>query len=349
MVVVTTTMAGDIANTVSVSATESDPNTANNSATENTNVGDVSRLINISTRGPVETGDNVMIGGFIVGGSLPKQLLIRARGPSLGDPPFNNAGVMANPTFELYSGGTVIARNNDWGTFDSTCVSPCVAVTQVTNTSAPNMTPCEPNPGQGGPPTGCAQESALLVTTPPGVFTVIVSGFGGTTGVGLVEVFDLDNTTLPKLVNISTRGRVLTGDSVMIGGFIISGGTGSRTVLLRARGPSLGAPPFNNPGVLANPTFELFSGGTVIARNNDWQTTDTLCLSPAIACGGVPEITVTGLDPCQPNPGETGAPPNCGLESAIHVTLPPGVYTAIVRGVAGGIGMGLVEIFELSP
>jgi hypothetical protein len=341
-------MAGDIANTASVSATESDPNTANNSATETTNVGDVSRLVNISTRAPVQTGDNVMIGGFFVGGNTPKQLLIRARGPSLGAPPFNNAGVMANPTMQLFSGSTVIAQNNDWGTFDSTCVSPCTAVTAVTPTSVPGYTPCEPNPGQGSPPPGCAQESALLVTVPPGGYTAIVSGVVGTSGVGLVEVFDLDNTTLPKLVNISTRGLVLTGDSVMIGGFYIAGGTGSKTILLRARGPSLGAPPFNNPGVLVNPTVQLFSGSTVITQNDDWQTTDPLCLAPAV-CGGVPEIIATGLDPCQPNPGETTAPPNCGLESAIYVTLPPGGYTAIVRGVSGGTGLGLVELFELSP
>jgi hypothetical protein len=101
--------------------------------------------------------------------------------------------------------------------------------------------------------------------------------------------------------------------------------------------------------VLANPTVQLFSGSTVITQNDDWQTTDPLCLSPATACGGVPEITATGLDPCQPNPGETTAPPNCGLESAIYVTLLPGGYTVIVRGVSGGTGLGLVEVFELSP
>jgi hypothetical protein len=93
----------------------------------------------------------------------------------------------------------------------------------------------------------------------------------------------------------------------------------------------------------------LFSGATVIAQNNDWQTTDPLCASPAISCGGVPEITATALDPCQPNPSQTVAPPNCGNESAVYVTLPPGGYTMIVRGVGGGTGMGLVEIFEIAP
>jgi hypothetical protein len=151
------------------------------------------------------------------------------------------------------------------------------------------------------------------------------------------------------LVNISSRGFVLTGNNVMIGGFIIGAGTGNKQILLRARGPSLGGPPFNIPGVLANPTICLYSGSTAIACSDDWQTTDPLCLSPATACGNAAQITATGADPCQPNPGETTAPPNCGLEAALLVTVPPGGYTAIVQGVGGGTGVGLVEIFELSP
>jgi hypothetical protein len=148
------------------------------------------------------------------------------------------------------------------------------------------------------------------------------------------------------LINIFTRGRVQTGDNVMIGGFIV-GGSASKTVLIRVRGGSLGGAPFNNPGVLANPTMQLFSGLTVIAQDNDWQTTDPLCLSPATACGGAPEITATGLDPCQPNPGQPSAPPGCVQESALLVTLSPGVYTVIVSGVGGTSGMGLVEMFEV--
>jgi hypothetical protein len=340
-----------IGNTVAVSGNESESTTVNNSASAAANVGDESRLVNISTRAPVQTGDNVMIGGFFLGGNLPKQLLIRARGPSLGAPPFNNAGVLVNPRVQLFSGSTLIAQNDNWGTFDPICVSPCAGNVQLTTTSIPamgNMTPCAPNPGQSVQPPNCGNESALLVTLPPGGYTAIVSGVGGT-GVGLIEVFDVDSGTQPKLVNISTRARVLTGDGVMIGGFWIAGGTGSKTILMRARGPSLGAAPFNNPGVLANPTVQLFSGATVIAQNNDWQTTDPLCASPAISCGGVPEITATALDPCQPNPSQTVAPPNCGNESAVYVTLPPGGYTMIVRGVGGGTGMGLVEIFEIAP
>jgi len=148
------------------------------------------------------------------------------------------------------------------------------------------------------------------------------------------------------LVNISTRAGVQTGENVMIGGFWISG-TDPKTVLIRARGGSLGGAPFNNPGVLANPFMQLYSGSTVIAQNDNWQSTDPLCGSPATACGDSTQITATGLDPCQPNPGQSVAPPGCSQESAILVTLAPGGYTAIVSGVGGTSGMGLVEVFEV--
>jgi len=155
------------------------------------------------------------------------------------------------------------------------------------------------------------------------------------------------STAIPRLIGLSARARVLTADNVLIGGFIIQGTT-PKTVLLRARGPSLGDPPFNNLGALANPTMQLYSGQTVIAQNDNWQTSDPLCGSPAIACGGVAQVTATAMDPCQSNPGQTGPPANCTLEATLLVTLPPGGYTAIVSGVGGGTGIGLVEVFELS-
>ncbi len=306
-----------------------------------------SSLINISTRARVQTADNVMIGGFYIGGTAPKTVLIRARGGSLGGAPFNNPGVLANPTMQLYSGATVIAQNNDWQSPDALCLSPATACSGVPEITATSLDPCQPNPGQTAAPPGCSQESALLVTLPPGGYTAIVSGVGGTSGMGLVEVFEVGTSPSP-LINISTRARVQTADNVMIGGFYI-GGTALKTVLIRARGGSLGGAPFNNPGVLANPTMQLYSGATVIAQNNDWQSPDALCLSPATACGGVPEITATGLDPCQPNPGQTAAPPGCSQEAALLVTLPPGGYTAIVSGVGGTSGMGLVEVFDVDP
>jgi hypothetical protein len=306
----------------------------------------VTHLANISSRSSVQTGNNVLIGGFIVGGSGPKTVLLRARGPSMGGAPFNIAGTLANPTMQLYSGATVIAQNNDWQTTDVLCLSPAIACGGSAQISATAMDPCQPNPGQTASPPNCGLESALLVTVPPGAYTAIISGVSSGTGVGLVEVFEADTNTTASLINISSRARVLTGNNVLIGGVIVEGTT-PKTVLLRARGPSMGGAPFNIAGTLANPNMQLYSGATVIAQSDDWQTTDPLCLSPATACGDATQISATVMDPCQPNPGQSVAPPGCSQEAALLVTLPPGAYTAIVSGISGGVGVGLVEVFEV--
>jgi uncharacterized repeat protein (TIGR01451 family) len=348
-IVVTPTAEGTLTNTVTVSGIQTDLVPGNNSASATTTVNapsGVTRLVNLSSRARVLTGDNVLIGGFIISGTTSKTVLLRARGPSMGGAPFNIPGVLANPTMELYSGATVIAQNNNWQTTDPLCLSPATACGNATQISATAMDPCQPNPGQSVAPPNCGQESALLVTLPPGSYSAIVRGVSGGTGVGLVEVFEADTVSTAQLTNISSRGRVETGDNVLVGGIIIAG-TSSKTVLLRARGPSLAGAPFNLTGVLANPTIQLYSGAAVIAQNDNWQTTDPLCGSPATACGNATQITATGMDPCQPNPGQTVAPPNCSEEAAILVTLPPGAYTAIVSGVSSGVGVGLVEVFEV--
>ncbi|MGH8596581.1 MAG: FG-GAP repeat domain-containing protein, partial [Gammaproteobacteria bacterium] len=156
-----------------------------------------------------------------------------------------------------------------------------------------------------------------------------------------VSVF-LNTTPSPRLSNISTRGGVLTGDNVMIGGFIIEGSAPKR-VIIRSRGLSMSGAPFNVPGTLANPFVRLFSGSTVIAQSDNWQDAPNC---PGFVCEGVAAIIATGLDPCQPNPEQPAPPPNCALESAILITSPPGAYTAIVTGADGGTGVGLVEVFE---
>ena len=253
------------------------------------------RLANISTRMQVLTGNDVMIGGFIIGGSVPKTVVVRARGPSLT--PFGIPNALANPRMDLYSGQSIIATNDDWG-------------------SASNATAIT---ASGFAPTN-ALESAVLMSLAPGAYTAIVSGVGNTTGVGIVEVFEVDRLDMP-LINISTRGQVLTNDDVMIGGFIIQG-TGPQTVLVRARGPSLATAGIANP--LANPFLQLFSGQAQIAVNDNWQTATN---QAAVAASGLA--------------------PSSALESAILITLQPGAYTAIVTGSGGGTGVGIVEVFAL--
>jgi len=151
--------------------------------------------------------------------------------------------------------------------------------------------------------------------------------------VSIATVF-LPDKALAQLVNMSTRGFVGTGDNALIGGFII-GGTSPVEVLIRGRGRSMSGAPFFVPGTLANTFLQILSEQTVIASNDNWQATQQA------------EIIATGLDPCRPNPGQSTSPPGCTQESAILLTLPPGAYTAILSGVGGATGVGLIEVFEL--
>jgi hypothetical protein len=283
-----------------------------------------------STRGAVLTGDNVMIAGFIISGDAPKTMLIRARGPTLTD--LGVPHVMHDPFLRLYSGQTVIAQNDNWRD------------TQEQAISATGLDPCQPFQVGGTVPTDCGLESAVLATLNPGAYTAIVSGIAGETGVGLVEVYEVGNTS-SRLVNMSTRVRVGTQDDVMIGGFIIEG-TESKTLLLRARGPSLAD--FGVSGVLPDPVLQLYSGQTVIARNDDWQAVDPLCSTGGSPCGPISQIQSIGLDPCGAYQSGGAAPTGCSHESAMLVTLNPGPYTMIVSGSGGSAGVALLELFEVN-
>ena len=300
------------------------------------------RLVNISTRGEVGNGDDLMIGGLIIQGSTPKTVLLRGRGPSMGGAPFFVPGVLANPLLRLFAGSTLIALNDNWQDPPS-CAAGYLCGTAA-GITATGLDPCVPNPGQSTSPSNCVFESAILVTLPPGAYTAQLLGASGDVGVGLVEAFDIDGSTTASFHNISTRGLVGAGDQIMVGGFIIEGST-PKTVLVRGRGPSMGGAPFFVPGSLPDPFVRVFSGPMPIAQNNNWQ--DAPSCSPGITCGTPAEITATGLDPCEPNPGQGAPPPDCTLESAILITLDPGPYTVQLSGAAGQTGVGLVEIFEI--
>jgi aldose sugar dehydrogenase len=297
-------------------------------------------LVNLSTRASVQTGDGVVIGGLIIDGTVPKTVLIRGRGPSMSGAPFFVAGVLADPVLRVFSGQSAIAENNNWQDAASCGILSCGTAAQI---SATGMDPCQPNPGQASAPTACALESAILITLNSGAYTVQLSGVSGTTGIGLVEVFEADEDDLSQLVNLSTRARTQTADGVMIGGFIIDG-TVPKTVLIRGRGPSMSSAPFLISGVLADPVLKLFAGQSTIAENNNWQDAPSC---GGFSCGTAAQIAAFGLDPCRPNPGQSSAPAGCELESAILITLNPGAYTTHLSGANGLNGIGLVEIFQL--
>jgi hypothetical protein len=194
-------------------------------------------LANISTRLLVGTGDNVLIGGFIVSGTQTKKVLIRAIGPSL---PLG--GVLADPTLELYQGTTLLESNDNW--MDS-----------------PNK---QAIIDSGAAPLNNL-ESAIVRSVAPGNYTAIERGVNNGTGIGVVEAYDLDTSANSKLANISTRGLVQTGDNVLFAGTIVVG-QASQKVIIRALGPSTGV-----PGAMADPTLELHDGsGTLLETNDNW-------------------------------------------------------------------------------
>jgi N-acetylneuraminic acid mutarotase len=273
------------------------------------------RLGNISTRSFVQTGENVMIGGFIVQGTGPKRVIIRAIGPELTQ--YGITDALANPTLELHNRtGAVIASNDNWQT---TILGGIITSNQVSDIQ-----------NSGHAPTA-ASESAIIADLPPGDYTAIVRGVNNTIGVALVEVYDLDPGGSSSLHNISTRSFVQTGEHVMIGGFIVQG-SGPKTVIIRAIGPELTQYGISN--ALANPTLELHNAaGAVIASNDNWQTT---------ILGGI--ITSSQVSDIQ----NSGHAPTAASESAIIANLQPGNYTAVVRGVNNTTGVGLVEVYDLN-
>jgi hypothetical protein len=183
-----------------------------------------------------------MIGGFIVQGTGPKRVIIRAIGPELTQ--HGVANVLANPRLELHNGsGALIGSNDNWRT---TIIGGVITRNQVTDIQ-----------NSGHAPTADS-ESAIIANLQPGNHTAIVRGVSNTTGVALVEVYDLDPGSTAVLGNISTRGLVQTGDNVMIGGFVVQG-TGAKRVILRAIGPELTQ--HGVPNILANPTLELHKRG----------------------------------------------------------------------------------------
>ena len=247
----------------------------------------------------------MLIGGFIITGSAPKNVAVRGIGPSLAA--FGISNPLADPTLELRAAnGALLVQNANW---------------QDDPTQAAQLTALGlalPDP----------RESGIVATLQPAAsYTAILAGNNGGAGVGLVEIYDTNAAAGAQLANISTRGFVQSGDNVMIGGFILGGPpqAGSNTrVVVRGIGPSLAQ--FGLSPVLADPTLELHDGnGALLISNDDWQDDPT----------SAGQLIAVGL-----------APQN-SKESGIFTSLPPGAFTAILAGKNGGIGIGLVEIYNV--
>ena len=279
-------------------------------------------LINLSARADIGTGNNILIGGYATGGTGTKQLLVRGVGPALSA--FFGTSALPTPQLTLLDGsGAVISSNLGWGTAPTSgpsagADSPVAAsLTLMNNTGA--------YPYQAG-----SLDTATLVTAPTGNATAQVSGVSGATGIGLVEFYDADTTTpTSRLVNISARADVGTGNNILIGGFAIGGGTAD-TVLIRAVGPGLNdllPSLFPLSSVLNQPVLTIYQGGTVIYSNTVWggDTTEAEVF-PTV---GAFNLVVGHQD------------------SGLLLSLPPGNYTAQVSGRNGGTGIALCEVYEL--
>lgn len=251
-------------------------------------------LGNISSRLRVETGDNVLIGGFIISGTQDKKVVVRALGPSLSLP-----DKLANPTLELRDSSGLLQSNDDWSTSPNR-----QAIIDSGLAPSNNL------------------ESAIIATLQANkTYTAVVRGVGGTTGTGVVEVYDIDQAVDSRLANISSRGFVQTGDTILVAGTIVLG-QAPQKVIVRAIGPSL-----NIAGKLTDPTLELRdANGTVIRSDDNWRT------------GGQENEII-----------QTGVAPSNDSESALVETLPANNagYTAIVRGVNAATGIAVVEVYAL--
>jgi hypothetical protein len=253
-------------------------------------------LGNVSTRAQVGIGDEVLIGGFVLDGSGTKRVIVRALGPSLASHGITNA--LHDPVLELHnSRGNLIFANDNWKDSQEGWIA------------ATRRSPSDD------------RESAIVANLAAGGYTAIVRGKNGARGISLIEVYDLQNSSLSRLENISTRGFVGTGENVMIAGLNVSG-TRVAKVYFRALGPSLAAYGIATP--LPDPRLDVFnSQGARMSWNDNWKDFQQAAIEA------------------------TGMPPVNTFDSAIRINLNPGNYTAVMSGVGASAGVGLVEAFIL--
>ena len=256
--------------------------------------GDRTHLLNVSTRVFVQDGDSVGIGGFIVGGADAKKVVLRGIGPSLAQSGI--ADPLSDPRLKLFdSAGNLLAVNEGW-------------TSQHDELVAAGLAPAH------------ERDSAMVATLTPGAYTVVLESSSQSPGTGLFELYDLAPLN-SETKNLSTRGRVGTGDHSMVAGFAIGGDRASK-VIVRAIGPSLAANGISDP--LLDPALELHAAdGSLMFSNDNWRSTEE-------------ELIVA-----------SGLPPSHDTEAAIIATLNPGSYTAILRGTGDTVGNALVEVFRL--
>ena len=270
------------------------------------------RLVNIATRAYCDTGNRVTIGGFVISGSTPKRVLIRALGPTLTAAGVANA--LVDPVMDVYRGQTVIASNDNW----------------PDDPNAAQLAPLAASLGAGPIATTDRTSSATLLTLTPGAYTVIIRGRDATPGITLFEVFDADfKETNSYFANIATRAYSTTGDGVAIGGFVITG-SASKRVLVRAVGPTLTTLGISQAEALLDPTMRFYAAGKDPVDYDNWTpgANSAEIVSAALQTGALPIAVIDSKSAAQ------------------VVTLAPGAYTTVVSGVGNTSGIVLVEVYD---
>jgi len=290
------------------------------------------RLLDLSTRAEVQTGQNAVFGGFVISGGsgTSKSVLVRAIGPALTG--FNVSGALAQPVLGVYDNtSTLIASNSGWSNMP-------IAGTSTVKAGFRQATASDMSSVGAFPLTANTADCAMVLTLPSGSYTAQVSGVGSSTGVALAEVYDLDMNPTQTLTNISARCFVGTGTDVAISGLFI-GGNQSARLLLRGIGPALFAD-FGLSGTVAQPSIALLdSGGTLIVSDTGWANSlvagiSTVAASYRLATGA--DMTAAGAFALTPG----------SQDSAMVVTLPPGSYTVEISSAGGAAGTGLAEIYK---
>jgi hypothetical protein len=263
---------------------------------------------NVSTRLPVGTGDNVLIEGFIVQGPAGSTKKILVRALGPSLVPFGIADALVDPALEIHDASSAtVGTNDNWKT---TQVGGLITSDQGIEINASQLAPSND------------LESAIIANLSPGSYTAIVRGAGNMVGTGVVDAYDLSAASPARLANIATRGLIQPGDKLMIAGFIIQ--HGQVRAVVRAIGPSLLA--FGISNALPDTTLQLRDqNGVIVREDDDWRS------DPQQA----QELTSFALQPSN------------DLEAALIVTLPPGQYTAQVRGKPETIGIGVVQVYFL--
>ncbi len=276
-------------------------------------------LTNLSVRSITQNAAP-LITGFVIAGTTPKQILIRAAGPALAQAPFNVPGALADPTLQVFRGNTVVGQNDEWGTPPANGAAVTAAAARAGAFAF--------RPGSA--------DAAIVGTLPPGPYTVQIGGGNGTVLAEIYEVLENNETAgARRLVNTAARGLVSAGNP-LIAGFAITG-TAPQRVLIRGIGATLGAPPFNVPGALPNPQLTLFRGTTALKANDDWfRDPEAALIRTASAAAGAFALGAQSPD------------------AAILIFLEPGAYTAQVSGPTGGnaqasTGIALIEVYESAP